>query len=161
LRRPRRARRAAAKVDAGGARGGRDDERGVAEPGHYLEHDEAGNIARIVDPLGGVTTQTFDAHGRLVEPRESPHAVTDGSGNEQLGYVFAGEHPLFRYDHIAGEPAYYLEDSISSVIGLVGDDVAAEQSTIHYNPFGNEREVSGTPAALPSASAGELVLVPR
>lgn len=33
--------------------------------GTTYQHDEAGNIPRIVDPLGGVTTQTFDALGRL------------------------------------------------------------------------------------------------
>ena len=92
----------------------------------------------------------------LSESLESPHAVTDGSGNEQLGYVFAGEHPLFRYDPVTGEPTYYLQDGMGSVIGLVGDDVATEQSTIHYDAFGNEREVTGSLTALPSASAGDF-----
>jgi YD repeat-containing protein len=38
----------------------------------------AGNIARIVDPLGGVTTQTFDALGRLAL-RTLPNGVTSTS----------------------------------------------------------------------------------
>jgi YD repeat-containing protein len=39
------------------------------------EHDEAGSITRIVDPLGGMTTQTLDALGRLAS-RALPNGFT-------------------------------------------------------------------------------------
>jgi YD repeat-containing protein len=43
--------------------------------GTTYQHDEAGNIPRIVGPLGSVTRQTFDALGRLAS-RALPNGFT-------------------------------------------------------------------------------------
>ncbi len=43
--------------------------------GTTYQHDEAGSITRIVDPLGSVTRQTFDALGRLAS-RALPNGAT-------------------------------------------------------------------------------------
>jgi YD repeat-containing protein len=43
--------------------------------GTTYQHDEAGNIPRIVGPLGSVTRQTFDALGRLAS-RALPNGAT-------------------------------------------------------------------------------------
>lgn len=64
----------------------REDVRGLAEPPYYLEHDEAGNIAPIVDRLRGVTTQTFDALGRLAS-RALPNGVTSTWTYDARGWV--------------------------------------------------------------------------
>jgi RHS repeat-associated protein len=91
-----------------------------------------------------------------VESLESPHAATDDTGAERIGYVFAGEHPLLRYDTATNEPTYYLEDGVGTVIGLVGDDAATETSAIHYDGFGNELSTTGALATLPTASNGDF-----
>ncbi len=46
----------------------------------------AGNITRIVDPLGGVTTQTFDALGRLAS-RALPYGVASTWTDDARGWV--------------------------------------------------------------------------
>ena len=60
------------------------------------------------------------------EPEIYPFVFANSSGNETVDYVFAGEHPLFRFDPNTGEPVYYLQDGMGSVIGLVGDDAGTE-----------------------------------
>ncbi len=54
--------------------------------GTTYTHDEAANITRIVDPLGGVTPQTFDALGRLAS-RALPNGVTSTWTYDARGWV--------------------------------------------------------------------------
>ena len=59
----------------------------------------------------------YAAAPTLVKSLESPHAATDDTGAERMGYIFAGEHPLLRYDTATNEPTYYLEDGIRDGTG--------------------------------------------
>jgi RHS repeat-associated protein len=83
---------------------------------------------------------------------ESPHLVANGSGTFQQGYVFLGEEPLLRFDS-AGNPVYYLEDAMGSVVGLVSN--ATSIATFSYDGFGNFRSVSGTTNA-PTGTGGDF-----
>jgi len=123
-----------------------------------------------ITALGG-RTWAFDAQGRrtrvdgveqLVAPTpgtslESPWLVMDASGAARVGYVYAGEHALARYDAITGARVYYLSDAMGSVIGLVGDS-PVDRATIHYDGFGNVRRTGGVAAlaALPSEKGGDF-----
>jgi RHS repeat-associated protein len=81
--------------------------------------------------------------------------VTTDAGVAETGYVFAGEHPLFRYDQVTGQRIYYLQDAMGSTIGLA-NGTAAATSTIRYDAFGNESSAVGGLTALPPTAAGDF-----
>ncbi len=150
-------------------------QRGTVE--QQLEYDADDHLVRIADPPGTTgTLWDFDAAGRRVrredrtasvttaehrylvaptleESLDSPHAVTTGGGAAEVGYVFAGEHPLLRYDESTNQAVYYLQDSMDSTIGLV--DGSGAGTTIHYDGFGNETRISGLLAGNPSQAHGD------
>jgi RHS repeat-associated protein len=123
-----------------------------------------------VTTMGG-HSWSFDAQGRrtrvdgvehlvaptLNESLESPWLVMDAGGAARVGYVYAGEHPLARYDATTGARVYYLTDAMGSVIALVGDS-PTDRATIHYDGFGNVRRLGGNAgmAALPSEAGGDF-----
>lgn len=133
----------------------------VADPAGTHEvvwdFDAAGRRVRREDRTAGVTTgvSRFEIAPTLDESLESPHAVTTDAGVAETGYVFAGEHPLFRYDASTGEVVYYLQDSMGSVVGLV-DGTGVSASTITYDGFGNELGVTGALAGLPGDAQGDF-----
>jgi RHS repeat-associated protein len=133
----------------------------VADPAGTNEtlwdFDAMGRRVRREDRSGGVTTgaHRFQIAPTLSQSLESPHAVTDDAGHAQTEYVFAGEHPLFRYDATTGAVVYYLQDSMGSVIGLA-DTTAASTSTIQYDGFGVERSETGMLATLPMSTGGDF-----
>jgi RHS repeat-associated protein len=129
-------------------------ERGTSET--LFDFDAQGRRVRAERRTAGTTT---DVHRYLVAPTlaeslDSPHLATTEAGTPRAGWVFAGEHPLFRYDPATGDPIYYLADSMGSTIALVDD--AGATSTIHYDGFGAERTTTGALAGLPTAAAGDF-----
>jgi len=154
----------------------------ASAPTQAFAYDGAGRAAEVrgatvtwdaddhIAALGG-RTWASDAQGRrtrvdgaehlvaptLSESLESPWLVMDASGAARVGYVYAGEHPLARYDATSGARVYYLRDAMGSVIGLVGDS-PSERATIHYDGFGNVRRTGGVAAlaALPSETGGDF-----
>ncbi len=138
-----------------------------------LTYDSYGHVTGVQGLAGGATeTYTYDAMGRrvgiangagdirnfLVAPTladglEQPYLVTDVSGAVQMGYAYVGETPLLRFD-ASGQPVYYLDDAMGSVIGLAnasGQGVASFQ----YDGFGNPRVVTGDSAA-PATIGGDF-----
>ncbi len=82
----------------------------------------------------------------LGEGLDSPHLVSDAAGNPLASYVYAGSMPLMRLD-ANGNPTYYLEDGMGSVIGLA-DGTGSQVTGFEYDSFGNLRTPEGLPAEL-------------
>ena len=124
----------------------------VADPAGTHEvlwdFDAAGRRVRREDRTAGITTGVgrFEIAPTLDESLESPHAVTDDAGNAQTGYVFAGEHPLFRYDATSGEVVYYLQDSMGP---SSGSSMRVGRARARFRTMG-----SGTSSASPGRWPG-------
>ncbi|MDY7015378.1 MAG: RHS repeat domain-containing protein, partial [Cyanobacteriota bacterium] len=92
-------------------------------------------IVKVTDVNGNTVVEyEYDSNGRRVEVSdstgerdylvapnlgnglESPHLIADGDGNALASYVYGGSMPLMRLDAL-GNPVYYLEDGMGSVIG--------------------------------------------
>ena len=112
------------------------------------DFDPAGRRVRREERVAGsvVDVDRWQVAPTGVDELESPHVETDDSGAEQRAWVFAGEHPLLRYDPTTDDVVYYLSDAMGSVIGLVDDAGAA--GTVHYDGFGNERATTGALASV-------------
>ncbi|MDQ3036992.1 MAG: hypothetical protein M3Y87_31655 [Myxococcota bacterium] len=122
-----------------------------------FDFDALGRRVRAERRTAGVRT---DAHRYVIAPTlaeslESPHMAITDAGAPRVGWVFQGEHPLFRYDPMTGDIVYYLQDSMGSTIGLVGT-TPTTTATIHYDGFGTERAATGPLASLPAASGGDF-----
>ncbi len=113
-------------------------------------HDGSGR--RTVSTNSAGTVRRFVTAPTPGTDLESPHLVANGSGTFQQGYVFMGDEPLLRFDS-AGNPVYYLEDAMGSVVGLVSNGTSI--ATFSYDGFGNFRSVSGTTNA-PSGTGGDF-----
>jgi len=118
------------------------------------------------------TNYIFDATGRrvkatdqsgaqrrfLVAPApgsdlESPHLVADSGNSLQVGYVHIGGEPLLRFN-ASGNPVYYLEDAMGSVIGLVSNGTSV--ATFNYDGFGKLRSASGSSTNAPNGTGGDF-----
>ncbi len=136
-----------------------------------LTYDSFDHVTQV-DQGGATTDYVFDGEGRrvsvddgtssrnfLVAPSmarsyESPHVITDAvTGNQQLAYVFAGEHAVMRYG--ASGPRYYLRDAMGSIIALT-DGAGNRVARIEYDAFGNIDATTGAEAALPTESLGDF-----
>ncbi|MGB0560174.1 MAG: Ig-like domain-containing protein, partial [Spirulinaceae cyanobacterium] len=93
-------------------------------------------LVNVTDANGvSIVSYDYDSEGRRVEMSDergtrdylvapnpgdglaSPHLISDAAGDPLAAYVYAGSMPLMRLDEL-GNPVYYLEDGMGSVIGL-------------------------------------------
>ncbi|MBA4147413.1 MAG: immunoglobulin domain-containing protein, partial [Verrucomicrobia bacterium] len=120
------------------------------------EYDAEG---RRVKAVQGTTERRFVTGPTLDAGLDSPHLVSDGSGNVLAGYVHVGHRPLVRFEVDGSgnmdEPVFYLEDAMGSVINLAnqsGTSLAAFQ----YDGFGNQRGTTGHDAQVASGVDGDF-----
>ena len=105
-------------------------------------YDEAGNVTRIEDPMGGVTTQRYDDAGQLVE-RTLPNGVVSTWAYNERGWIMEVAHrtatndliALARYTRSAsGEPTRIEREDGSAVD--VGYDGALRVASEAYSDDG-------------------------
>ncbi|NET90605.1 MAG: RHS repeat-associated core domain-containing protein [Kamptonema sp. SIO1D9] len=117
-----------------------------------LSYNANDQLEKVTDAAGNTVVEyTYDSQGRRIEVDDrdfviapmvgtgldSPHLVTDGTGEVVSRYVYAGAMPLMRLDE-NGTPVYYLADAMGSVIGLA-DNEGVSAASFHYDSFGNLR----------------------
>ncbi len=111
--------------------------------------DAAGRRVSIADAAG--TKDLLNAPS-LGGGLDSPHLVVDrSSGTTVARYVYQGEHPLMRID-ATGQPEYYLEDAMNSVIATASS-IGTLSASFEYDSFGLELSAS---SALPSDTSGDF-----
>jgi fibro-slime domain-containing protein/RHS repeat-associated protein len=138
-----------------------------------LGYDSSGHLTSVQGGSAGTVAYTYDANGRRVaasdgldgsrhyltaptaaDGLDSPYLVTDGSGNLSAGYVYVGSTPLMRFNS-SGQPVYYLEDAMDSVVGLA-DSIGNAVAKFDYDSFGNIRSSSGSATSPPTGLGGDF-----
>ncbi|MCL4789108.1 MAG: hypothetical protein KJ070_20325 [Verrucomicrobia bacterium] len=84
---------------------------------------------------------------------ESPQLIANAGGTVQQCYVYLGDEPIARFDS-GGNPIYYLEDAMGSVVALANDGQEV-LATFNYDGFGNVRSQSGSTNA-PTGTGGDF-----
>ena len=84
---------------------------------------------------------------------DSPYLIVDESNNLVMGYVYAGDQPLLRFDQ--NGPIYYLTDANGSVVGLV-DQNGELVAQFLYDSYGNIIHSESTNVSLPSSVGGDF-----
>ncbi|RBQ20017.1 hypothetical protein DP939_09300 [Spongiactinospora rosea] len=95
-----------------------------ADPGKYTtryEYDRAGQQTKVIDPLGNITTATYDASGRVVAITDPKNHTTHQtfSEDDQLRTVHTPETPYSPYDPEARSTVYTY--SIDGLLESVRD----------------------------------------
>jgi RHS repeat-associated protein len=98
-------------------------------------------------------TRRFVVGPTLVEELASPYLITDTAGTLRMGYVYAGEQPLMRFN--AEGPVYYLTDGNGSVMALA-DTTGTRVARFAYNSFGQLRTTDGPAADSPATAGGDF-----
>ncbi len=124
----------------------------VTNIGTWVTYTHDGQGRRTVATNSAGTVRRFLTAPTPGTDLESPHLVANAGGTLQQGYVFLGDEPLLRFDS-AGNPVYYLEDAMGSIVGLVSNGTSI--ATFTYDGFGNFRSVSGTTNA-PTGTGGDF-----
>lgn len=114
-------------------------------------YDGAGRRVQAIDPGGA--ERNFLVAPFLGDGLESIQAVFDDQGELVSGYVYAGEHPVMRYD--PSGVVYYLEDRMGSVRWLA-DETGAEVARLDYDAFGNVLAGAGAAVDAPSGVGGDF-----
>jgi RHS repeat-associated protein len=115
-------------------------------------YDGLGRRVQARDPSGA--ERRFLVAPTLSEALESSHLITNGSGTVISAYIYWGADPLLRMDP-DGQPVYYLEDGMGSVIALADGGGQAVASFL-YDGFGNLRASSGPGQVPPPAAGGDF-----
>ncbi|MFC5472736.1 RHS repeat-associated core domain-containing protein [Paraherbaspirillum soli] len=97
------------------------------------EYDAMGNRTKIADPLGHVTTQSYDSLGRLMQ--QTQPAPTVGSSNPTVGYSYDGLGQLSTVTDPRNLVTSYSSDGLGNQTALTSPDTGSTSKT--YDVAGN------------------------
>lgn len=135
----------------------------------HFDHDAWDRLRTVERPDGTVVARyDYDGQGQRILAQDAdgsrrrvvapgigeltiPHAVVEENGALAAGFVHLGHLPLLRFTD--GQPTYYLDDAMGSVIALADAD-GAPVARFDYDGFGNLRSTSES-AEPPSVLGGD------
>ncbi|MFC5476008.1 RHS repeat-associated core domain-containing protein [Paraherbaspirillum soli] len=97
------------------------------------EYDAMGNRTKITDPLGHVTTQSYDNLGRLIQQTQPAPAV--GGSSPTIGYSYDGLDQLSTVTDPRNLVTSYSTDGLGNQTALTSPDTGSTSKT--YDVSGN------------------------
>ncbi|MFC5475094.1 RHS repeat-associated core domain-containing protein [Paraherbaspirillum soli] len=97
------------------------------------EYDAMGNRTKITDPLGHVTTQSYDSIGRLIQ--QAQPAPTAGGSSPTVGYSYDGLDQLSTVTDPRNLVTSYSVDGLGNQIALTSPDTGSTSKT--FDEAGN------------------------
>jgi RHS repeat-associated protein len=130
---------------------------GVTNGANWVTYRHDANGRRTISTNSAGTVRRLLVASTPGTDLESPHLIANAGGTLQQGYVYLGDDPILRYTS-SGTVAYYLEDSMGSVIGLAPSANPGTNNTtrLFYDGFGNSRATNGPPPTLPPGAGGDF-----
>ena len=127
--------------------------RSVVVDGETIDYENNGLGSRM-KATSSDGERRFVVGSAMAGTVKRPMAVVDGDGAIAASYVFVGYSPLMRIDG-SGEPVYYLEDALGSVVAMT-DDGGSTEASFHYDAFGNVIGGDNPGDSAPAGTGGDF-----